>query len=365
LFNFSIWKFNGVNNIEDVKEKIKSKTIKEEYIGWDDSPLKIAFGKSSTEDSFNDIKSVYIEGSEVKYILFGSVVEKLKYAKEPNKWFLSDNATLKPREDRVKILTSDVLLFEKDNEIYGILFSGITVAKQIIVNAFPVDIWGKICRLDLNIKEDILFWMFKSFIDFDSKELSDKIPIRITAIRSYLAKTRDEINTLRGKGEKISAILGTLAFLFKNDKLKSIMPEIQYKGEVFVVEISLNGTFRTDDSEYEGNFLELDKTKKKISIVIYLATILLPKIVEAYNENVKTQKWSNNLKLVFIEKLGGLIKDSVDAELENMKKNKIKEINLIDEIENNYIEIKEETDEGIDEEIEEIDYEINNIEESN
>lgn len=356
MFNFSIWKFNGISHIENVKEKIKSKTNIEEYVGWDDKPLKIAFDKSSSDESFEDIKSVHIESSEIKYIFFGSVVEKLKNVKEPNKWFLSDNVTLKPRDERVKPFTSDVLLFEKDEQIYGILFSGITVARQIISKAFPVETWGKISRLDLNINEDTLFWMFKSYIDFDSKELSNRTPIKITAIRSYLGKTRDEINTLRGKGEKISAILGTLAFLFNNDKLKSITPELQYKGEVFLVEISLNGTFKTEESEYEGAFLELDKNKKKVSIVIYLALILLPKIVDAYKENIELNKWSKEVKFSFIERLGGLIKDSVEVQLENIKRNKVKEISLIEDMENNYI--------NMDEEIDEFDKDITDIEEN-
>lgn len=354
MFNFSVWKFNGVSNIEDVQLKIRSKIISEENVGWDDEPLKILFKESSSGESFDEIKSVHIESTQIKYIFFGSLVEKLKYAKDPNKWFLNDNNTLKAREDRVKLLNSDVLLFERDNEIYGILFSGVSSAKQIIVKAFPKDIWGTVNIMNLDINEDILFWMFKTFIDFESKELSKKNPIKITAIRSYLAKTRDEINTLRGKGEKISAILGTLAFLFKNDRLKSIMPELQYKGEVFVVEISLNGTFKTDEVEYDGVFLELDKSSKKIAIVIYLSMILLPKLVEAYKENIKANEWSKPLKIDFIERLGLMIKESVDSELENMKNSKTIEMNLETENEDNNSNIDEEIDE-IDEEIDEID----------
>lgn len=353
MFNFSIWKLNGVNNIEDAQLRIELNKNREENIGWEDEPLKILFKESSSGEIFNNIKSLSIESNPIKYISFGSVVEKLKYAKDPNRWFLNDNNTLKAREDRVRVLNSDVLLFEIDNQIYGILFSGVTVAKQIIVKAFPIDIWGKVTMVNLHLNEDILFWMFKTFIDFESKELSKENPIRITAIRSYLAKTRDEINTLRGKGEKISAILGTLAFLFKNDKLKSIMPELQYKGQVFVVEISLNGTFKTDEAEYDGVFLELDKSSKKVAIVIYLSMVLLPKLVEAYKENIQSNKWSKDLKIDFIERLGMMIKESVDIELENMKNIKTIEMNLIEENEEN----------DLDSEIEEIDEEINELDE--
>lgn len=352
MFNFSVWKFSGTNNIEEAQAKIKSNIIREEDVAWEDEPLKIEFKESTSGRSFNAIGSLCIESKQVKYILFGSTVEKLKNVKDPNRWFLEDNATLRLREERVRVLNSDVLLFEKENEMYGILFSGYTNAHQIISKAFPMDVWGKISIMNLNLNEDILFWMFKTFIDFESKELSSRNPIRITAIRSYLAKTRDEINTLRGKGEKISAILGTLAFLFKNDKLKSIMPELQYKGEVFLVEISLNGTFKTDEVEYDGVFLELDKIDKKIAIVIYLSMILLPKLVEAYKENIETNKWSKELKVDFIERLGVMIKDSVDFELENMKSNKIIETNFIKEIEDNS---------NLDEEIEEFDDEITEL----
>lgn len=353
MFNFSVWEFNGIKGIEEVKGRILAKTIMIENVGWEDEPLKILFKESSSGESFNIIESICIENTQIKYIFFGIVVEKLRYAKEPNKWFLSDNITLKAREERVRVLSSDILLFEKDNKIYGILFCGITAAKQIISKAFPKEIWGKINIMNLDINEDILFWMFKTFIDFEAKELSNKNPIRITAIRSYLAKTRDEINTLRGKGDKISAILGTLTFLFKNDKLKSIMPELQYKGEVFVVEISLNGTFKTNELEYDGKFLELNKTDKKIAIVIYLSMILLPKLVEAYKENIQLKKWSRVLKIDFIERLGVMIKQSVDAELENMKNNKTIEMDLMKEIEND--------SSNIDEEIEEFDEEIDEI----
>lgn len=85
--------------------------------------------------------------------------------------------------------------------------------------------------------------------------------------------------------------------------------------------------------------------------------ILLPKLVEAYKENIKANEWSKSLKIDFIERLGLMIKESVDSELENMKNSKAIEMNLEKEIEDNNSNIDEEIEE-INEEIEEIEEEI-------
>lgn len=316
---FSIWEFNEIEKLETSQEKIENNKEIYENIEWDDEPLKIEIKQTDNGDEFNKIKTLNINGETIRYISFATSVDRPKNVTLTDKWYLPDGK-LKPRNERVRTINSDIILFENDGKVYGVFFIGINGAKQIISKLFSKSVWGEVSKLELGIDDDMLFWMFKSFIDFETKQLSDNVPICITAIRSYLAKTRDTLNTLRGKGEKISAILGTLAFLFNNDKLKSIRPEIQYKGEVFLIELSLSGTYKLDQTEYEGQFISLKGNEKRDAIVIYLIIVLLPKLVDAYKENIKSSEWSRELKIDFIKRLGVMIKENVDSELEEMEK---------------------------------------------
>ncbi|MHC6178650.1 hypothetical protein ACYUJ6_02150 [Clostridium sp. JNZ X4-2] len=355
--SFSVWEFNEVKQLETAQKKISDNKNISEEIKWDDEPLNMEIKQTSDGDDFSEIKTLNINNETIKYISFAVSVDKAKNVMSTEKWYLP-NGDLRPRSERVRTINSDTILFEKDSKMYGIFFSGVTIAKQIISKLFPKTSWGKISKLQLGIDDDMLFWMFKSFIDFESRQLSDNVPISITAIRSYLAKTRDTLNTLRGKGEKISAILGTLAFLFNNDKLKSISPELQYNGEVIVTEISLNGTYKLDQSQYDGQFISLEKNEKRNAIVIYLIIVLLPKLVEAYRENRNNGGWSMELKVDFIKRLGVMIKENVDSELERMKTYGYNEkINFIDEIET------QDSSDNLDDELEQFEKDLEELDE--
>jgi hypothetical protein len=55
-----------------------------------------------------------------------------------------------------------------------------------------------------------------------NKKLSEDPKIMIKSWTGYRGTTQDSVHKLTGEGERISAILGTLAFLFMDDPFKTL-----------------------------------------------------------------------------------------------------------------------------------------------
>lgn len=103
-----------------------------------------------------------------------------------------------------------------------------------------------------------------------------------------MGKTKDNLNAVRGEGNRISTILGTLAFLFNSEQLKALRPQIQYENESMLLEVTLTGTFKLWNNFYRGRvFRTLNGKEKENALIIYAFLIILPLIVESYNESIE------------------------------------------------------------------------------
>lgn len=171
----------------------------------------------------------------------------------------------------------------------------------------------------------------------------------VTALKSFTGKTRDNVNAMRGNGNRISTILGTLAFLFNNENLKAVRPQLQFNGEVILLEVSLTGTCRIWEEEYQGRWLLLDSERLINNIVIYIYVVLLPALVDSYRDNVTRGVWSQQDKIEFLQRLGNEIKDQVNAELARLQIEDVpddEEINDEEDVLDLFDVTEEEDDEG-------------------
>lgn len=307
---FSVWKIKKDSNLSEMQNLIKENITITSEVDWDDDPLLTKFTDKMGSE-FDEIQEVEIQESDIKYIYFNLYTER---SKRKNSWFDFDKE-LVPREDRINQYDSDIIFFEYNDEIIVVFLSGCSTAKRIINYVFNDEKWGNFESLDLNINNDLLYWIFKMLLDFPMEKLSDNIDIYLTGLKSYMGKSNDDQNKVRGYGSRIHAMLGTLAFLFNSDKLKNVRPELQYEGQSFLIELALNGTFKVWEEEHQGLYMHYSEKEKKVAILIYVSVVLIPKLVEAYIDNIKRDLWSPQFKLDFVKRLGVDIKDKVDSEL--------------------------------------------------
>ncbi|WP_342716289.1 hypothetical protein AAG068_25560 [Bacillus paramycoides] len=258
-----------------------------------------------------DVTTLEFDDELVNYLYFTGSIETQKRVGP-----YDNHGQLKPREERVSKFSSDILVFENRNRLFAIVFCGATNGKKVMKKLFPSVTFGLIEPFNDGLTEDVLYWLFKHYIDVPDESLSEEQDIFVTALESYMGTTRDNVNAVKGDGTRISTILGTLAFLFQNDKLKALRPQIQYMDETVLVEMRLTGTLTLWPNSYVGNYFRaLTGIEKQNALAIYVFLKILPSVVECYNNNIDNQAWSPQLKIDFVKRLGSMIRQRVDAEL--------------------------------------------------
>ncbi|USK74791.1 hypothetical protein [Peribacillus frigoritolerans] len=252
---------------------------------------------------------------EVRYIFFSGYIETEKRI-EP----YDESGQLRNREERVTPFASDILVFQFENNLYAATLCGFTNGKKLMKLLFPQEQYGLIEPVDYKLTEDVLYWLFKHYIDTPDNALSENNELYVTALKSYMGKTKDNLNAVRGEGNRISTILGTLAFMFNSEQVKSLRPQMQYENESMLLEITLTGTFKLWNNTYRGRaFRTLNGKEKENALIIYAFLIILPLIVESYDESIEANEWSPQLKLDFVKRLGSEIRQRVETELQRIE----------------------------------------------
>ena len=309
-----MWEFTGLENLNEAINLIRDSQPIISDVDWEDEPL-IALIRQINGFDVNKPENVEVDGNQINYVIMDCITER---PRNPQFWF-SPQGQLISREKRINVYQTKVLLFEYNNLVRGIVFTGKGRAGTIIRDCLPEEYWGNVAAVESAITEDLLYWIFRKFIDLRESPLSPAHNLYVTALKSYTGKTRDNINAMRGNGRRISTILGTLAFLFNNENLKAVRPQLQYNGEVFLLEISLAGTCRIWEEDYQGIWLNLDEERLQNNIAIYTYIKLLPTLIECYQDNIRRGSWSPLLKVEFLQRLGNEIKDQVEAELARLQ----------------------------------------------
>ncbi len=304
-----MWEFRDLHNLDTTQALLNNNRFIENIVDWNDNPLSSSIQEI---DGFNLLNPETIEfnGREIRYIYFNCITER---ARKEEYWYDLDGH-LKPRDERVKPYSASVILLEYNNSVKGIVFKGVGLARTILNDCLPANIYGDRSITNLPITEDLLYWIFKRYIDLRQTPLSNRHNMYVTALKSFAGKTRDNVNAMRGMGNRISTILGTLAFLFNNENLKAVRPQLQYNGELLLIEITLTGTCRIWEEEYQGRWLFEDRNLVNI-LSMYTYLVLIPTLISCYQENLNRGLWSPQLKLEFLQSLGNEIKDQVDEEL--------------------------------------------------
>ncbi|AUS27048.1 hypothetical protein MMB75_05510 [Paenibacillus sp. P2(2022)] len=169
---------------------------------------------------------------------------------------------------------------------------------------------------DYKLSKDFFYWLLNVFTR-NNKLVSFNPSIRIRSWTGFHGTTQDTVHKLMGEGEHISAILGTLAFLFMDDPFKSLSLSIQYENERIPVHLWANGSLSIHDYEYEGMFANAyQDEKRKVLLSILMYTEVLPALFQAYQQAITNNKWNEQAKEEFRNYIGDEIITRVKSELQ-------------------------------------------------
>ncbi|PFR11761.1 hypothetical protein COK30_17580 [Bacillus cereus] len=253
-------------------------------------------------------------GEEYNYIHVQAIVERARnVVKGPDDQFLD-------RLERINKVTSNVLFFEHDNSIYAAIYmnltkSSISKINYIIKDLFVERIWGDVSLLppDFNIQDNTYYWLLNKFI-MDDKVISDNPSMSIRTFTGYSGgAVADNGHTVIGEGERISALLGTLAFIFGDDSFKSLKLHVCVNNNNILFELEHKGNVRI--YEFDGEFFAGNLEHERILLTLLLYKTIIPTILTEYSSAVQQSQWNNDSKRTFISSVGQMIIERVSNEI--------------------------------------------------
>lgn len=294
----SFWIFNESKNIDQYIYILNNDRL--DYVKKGDKDKIV----SLTNNKEIEKKAVNLLNKEIEYCFF-----KLR------------------TNDCEKEIFTDILIYTiNESKVKMNVFRGKTNTRKAIGVYFNKSIWGELGEFKenrLGINEDLLFWMFKMYIDTRDVSLSDNDEIYINALRGYSGVTKDNNNKIRGEGERISEILGTLAFLLNDEPLKMLRSKIHFKDRTqnhdILLELKMSGTIKMDSKSYKGSLLKVYNDTELVSILSILCSeIIVPKLIQSHRDALASDRWGISLKKEFLQKIGEEIQNRVDLELKRI-----------------------------------------------
>lgn len=316
------WKFPNVQSLEDFRDKMNKTGVVKRSVNdkdWEDAPLETCFYDIENIKR-NQIFKVEIDEQEVRYLVFGVCTERKK---SKSNWF-SPSGNLVDRVDRTTKYNRECLVFEINEKITVVSFEGKSDVEKIFSDLFNSDIWGVYSHVHLTLEEDMFYWLLKRVRDYNKKPLSTLYPdFKLEGLSGIMGKTHD--SDIRASGSRVMAVLGTIAYIFSSDKIKSLTPEFFYKGHRFIVELQLNvrekdsGTFKIEEDNCMLILQCCDSNHKRYHVTLYCVLCILPMLLKCYEQAIENNIWNEVFKIDFLESLGAEIKERVEEELDSLR----------------------------------------------
>lgn len=255
-----------------------------------------------------DIKSFNFENKTYNYIFLNALVERAKNN------ILDSNNNLLDRDKRINPSKADVLFYEYNQKVYMIVYLNLVKynpkLNAILKDLLKEEYWGErtVLPVEYHITDDMYYWMlYKIMSEQNEIEASPKVDLKtFTGFNGTISETNGD-HSMIGEGERISALLSTLAFIFGDDSLKSLKLEmcikdedsysfeLSYQGNIILYEHNVNGSYGVNNIVEE---------QAKQTLIIY--KVLIPVIFKAFAfaTNIENNLWNSEIKKQFLQDVG-------------------------------------------------------------
>ena len=338
MINYTVYKLNKFNNLEDFINKIN-----ENRTYYRQSSPKYGLKKLKSEINGGnrniEIMELAINDKSERYAFFDINIQGCKFDHDINEYIVVDSIV-------------EVVSYERADYVGIVILQSYGNAQRVIKKIFAdKEKWGEV-NPDDQVNEDLLYWFFYRMRELPDKPILKEPLIYLNGIYSYLGRTEDKVNATRGVGKRVTALLGTLGMLLGEESLRALRPIIQYEKEELNIELYIGNSGKVYENTYSGA-LSIDiremGVNDKAKLFILVCKYILPGIISGYNKDKDKNEWSIKLKQFFLRGIGNEIREKVDGEIERIDS----EIMQYEEIENDEIYDEDCEIAGVEQEIEE------------
>lgn len=136
-------------------------------------------------------------------------------------------------------------------------------------------------------------------------------------------KTDDEVNQIEAKGETVLKLLSTLSFILESSAYKSADIQLTYGPyNNLIIRLFCATRISFDTSRYSGKYEGMGEYEcnDRLSILIY--TELLPMLLKYYNQEVKSNAWTKDKKVEFLQKIAEDVKEKITQKINQISLDK-------------------------------------------
>lgn len=167
------------------------------------------------------------------------------------------------------------------------------------------------------VSSDMLMWIVSKAYSNENKisiePFSDLVLKKIVELKG---KTDDEVNQIEAKGETVLKLLSTLSFILESSAYKSADIQLTYGPyNNLIIRLFCATRISFDTSRYSGKYEGMGEYEcnDRLSILIY--TELLPMLLKYYNQEVKSNAWTKDKKVEFLQKIAEDVKEKITQKI--------------------------------------------------
>lgn len=306
MINFSIWEFGKFNDLQEFVKVVNDNKLERRTSGKMYGSLSLKNEITPMECLNNiSVSSSIIDKDEIEYVAFNINAQGAKKNIETDAYEVSDCIEKAVGYIQNKVLK--VVIFGSQNNAYKII-------KKVFSNELT---WGTVEEVSY-ISEDTLYWLFYRLREFQDEKITTNPVMFINGIYSYLGRTNDKVNAVRGMGNRVSALLGTLGMLLGEENLRALRPIIQYGNHQMNIELYIGNTGRIYDKTYRGSIEITQEGIEQIKLVLLVCAKILPDMVKAYKESCQNNEWSAYIKRIFLKGISNEMQDKIKIEMDRI-----------------------------------------------
>lgn len=311
---FSVYRYRDINLCEITKsvERFDDVVEKEvDPITETELEQELQYEKLRETVDDSDVSALYLEFRNAKL--------SEKHKNNPNE------------RQRIRRNDSDIIVFEDGKDLMVVPLRGKNYTTgSLIRSALNIKEDSRLINEEFDFSEDFFYWMFNHYLNNSGQIVNldeEDRELKIISLTGFSGETRDTINKITSDGSRISKILWTLAFLFTNEKIMSITPELEHIviresasfTETIKLDLTLTGTYKVGVNDHIGSrFMDKNSKGTIAYLILYTYKILVPKLKLAYQNDIKKGSWSPHVKKQFIRSIGSEIEDQVSHILEEI-----------------------------------------------
>lgn len=307
MINYSIWSFANFSDLEGLLNSIKTNKIEFRTSKKAYGSLELKNEISNIDEHLDiSIKTIKLMEENVRYMTFYANFQGCKKNLDTDDYEVKDNK-------------ENVIAYEKNNMVKVIVLASQINAERIIKKVFGNQlVWGIITE-DNYITEDMLYWLFYRLRELPDELITASPEMYLNGIISYLGRTNDKINLVRGIGIRVSALLGTLGMLLGEESLRALRPMIQFENHEINIELFIGNTGKLYENTYVGELdINFEDDLSKIPLVLLVCKYILPNLLKGYKDSISKEGWSIHIKQTFLRGIGNEMAEKIDKEMKRI-----------------------------------------------